>query len=130
MLRWRSRSSSGSCARSSMTSPRKSTKRRWLTGAPAGPPWAGSSFPWPGLITTAIFSIIFTWNEFLMGLFIVTTAASQTVPVGASGLLTMDRSIEWNVTSTVGVVTVVPVLLFSLLVQRHIVRGLTAGAVK
>ena len=84
----------------------------------------------PGLITTAIFSIIFTWNEFLMGLFIVTTAASQTVPVGASGLLTMDRSIEWNVTSTVGVVTVVPVLLFSLLVQRHIVRGLTAGAVK
>jgi multiple sugar transport system permease protein len=84
----------------------------------------------PGLVTTAIFSAIFTWNEFLMGLFIVITAASQTVPVGASGLLTMDRSIEWNVTSTVGVVTIVPVLIFSLLVQRHIVRGLTAGAVK
>jgi multiple sugar transport system permease protein len=84
----------------------------------------------PGLVTTAIFSAIFTWNEFLMGLFIVTTAASQTVPVGASGLLSMDRSIEWNVTSTVGVVTIVPVLLFSMLVQRHIVRGLTAGAVK
>ena len=84
----------------------------------------------PGLVTTAIFSAIFTWNEFLMGLFIVTTARSQTVPVGAAGLLTMDRSIEWNVTSTVGVVTIVPVLIFSLLVQRHIVRGLTAGAVK
>lgn len=84
----------------------------------------------PGLVTTAIFAAIFTWNEFLMGLFIVTTAASQTVPVGASGLLTMERSIEWNVTSTVGVVTIVPVLAFSLLVQRHIVRGLTVGAVK
>ncbi len=84
----------------------------------------------PGLVTTAIFSAIFTWNEFLMGLFIVTTAASQTVPVGASGLLTMERAIEWNVTSTVGVVTIVPVLVFSLLVQRHIVRGLTVGAVK
>lgn len=84
----------------------------------------------PGLATTAIFSAIFTWNEFLMGLFIVTTAASQTVPVGAAGLLTMERSIEWNVTSTVGVVTIVPVLAFSLLIQRHIVRGLTAGAVK
>ena len=84
----------------------------------------------PGLVTTAIFAAIFTWNEFLMGLFIVTTAASQTVPVGASGLLTMERSIEWNVTSTVGVVTIVPVLVFSLLVQRHIVRGLTVGAVK
>jgi multiple sugar transport system permease protein len=84
----------------------------------------------PGLATTAIFAAIFTWNEFLMGLFIVTTAASQTVPVGASGLLTMERAIEWNVTSTVGVVTIVPVLVFSLLVQRHIVRGLTVGAVK
>ncbi len=84
----------------------------------------------PGLVTTAIFYAIFTWNEFLMGLFIVTTAASQTVPVGASGLLTMERAIEWNVTSTVGVVTIVPVLVFSLLVQRHIVRGLTVGAVK
>jgi multiple sugar transport system permease protein len=84
----------------------------------------------PGLVTTAIFSAIFTWNEFLMGLFIVTTAASQTVPVGASGLLTFERAIEWNVTSTVGVVTIVPVLVFSLLVQRHIVRGLTVGAVK
>lgn len=84
----------------------------------------------PGLVTTAIFCAILTWNEFLMGLFIVTTAASQTVPVGAAGLLTMDRTIEWNVTSTVGVVTIVPVLVFSLLVQRHIVRGLTAGAVR
>ena len=84
----------------------------------------------PGLVTTAIFCAIFTWNEFLMGLFIVITAASQTVPVGASGLLTMERAIEWNVTSTVGVVTIVPVLIFSLLVQRHIVRGLTVGAVK
>lgn len=84
----------------------------------------------PGLVTTAIFCAIFTWNEFLLGLYIVTTAASETVPVGASGLLTMDRAIEWNVTATVGVVTIIPVLIFSLLVQRHIVRGLTAGAVK
>jgi multiple sugar transport system permease protein len=98
---------------------------RWAALARVILPLAG-----PGLVTTAIFSAIFTWNEFLVGLFIVTTAASQTVPVGASGLLTMDRAIEWNVTSTVGVVTIVPVLVFSLLVQRHIVRGLTAGAVK
>jgi multiple sugar transport system permease protein len=84
----------------------------------------------PGLVTTAILCAIFTWNEFLLGLFIVTTGATQTVPIGASGLLTMERSIEWNVTATVGVVTVIPVLIFSLLIQRHIVRGLTAGAVK
>src|SRR5581483_10866018 len=84
----------------------------------------------PGLVTTAILCAIFTWNEFLLGLFIVNTKAAQTVPVGASGLLSMERSIEWNVTTTVGVVTVIPVLIFSLLIQRHIVRGLTAGAVK
>jgi multiple sugar transport system permease protein len=84
----------------------------------------------PGLVTTAILCAIFTWNEFLLGVFVVSTAASETTPVGASGLLTMERSIEWNVTSTVGIVTVIPVLVFALLIQRHIVRGLTAGAVK
>lgn len=84
----------------------------------------------PGLAATAIFNVIFTWNEFLLALFIVSSPTTETVPVAAAGLISAQRPIDWNIAATVGVVTMVPVLIFALLVQRHIARGLTAGAVK
>jgi len=40
------------------------------------------------------------------------------------------RPIDWNVAATVGVVTIIPIFFFSLFIQRYIVRGITAGAVK
>ena len=84
----------------------------------------------PGVAATAIFSVIFTWNEFLVGLFIVSTQSSETVPIAAAGLLTADRPIEWNVAATVGMVTIAPVFVFAFFVQKYIARGFTAGAVK
>jgi multiple sugar transport system permease protein len=84
----------------------------------------------PGLVTTAIFCVIFTWNEMLLGLYITSTRISQTVPVGAAGLISMDRGIDWGISATVGIVTILPVFIFSLLVRKEIVRGLTAGAIK
>ncbi len=84
----------------------------------------------PGLAATAIFSVIFTWNEFLVGLFIVSTQASETIPIGAAGLISAERPIQWNVAATVGVVTVIPVLFFAFFVQKYIARGFTTGAVK
>ncbi|MFN8486298.1 MAG: carbohydrate ABC transporter permease [Caldilineaceae bacterium] len=82
----------------------------------------------PGLVTTAILVAIFTWNEFLIGLFIVNTPDVQTVPIGASGLLSAERAVSWNIMTAVGTLTVMPVVIFSLFIQRYIVRGLTAGA--
>lgn len=82
----------------------------------------------PGLVTTAILVAIFTWNEFLIGLFIVNTPDVQTVPIGASGLLSAERAVSWNIMTAVGTLTVLPVVIFSLFIQRYIVRGLTAGA--
>jgi multiple sugar transport system permease protein len=84
----------------------------------------------PGLAATAIFSVIFTWNEFLVGLFIVSTQAAETIPVGAAGLISAERPIQWNVAATVGVITVIPVLFFAFFVQKYITRGFTAGAIK
>lgn len=84
----------------------------------------------PGLAATAIFSVIFTWNEFLVGLFIVSTQKAETIPIGAAGLISAQRPIQWNVAATVGVVTVIPVLFFAFFVQRYITRGFTSGAVK
>lgn len=84
----------------------------------------------PGLVTAALFSAIFIWNEFLVALYVINSRDHQTISLGAATLISAERPIEWNIAATVGVVTVIPILIFSLLVQRYIVRGLTVGAVK
>ncbi len=84
----------------------------------------------PGVIVAAIFGAIFIWNEFLVGLYIVNSQSLKTIPLGAAGLISAQRPIDWNVAATVGIVTIVPIFLFSLFIQRYIVRGITAGAVR
>lgn len=84
----------------------------------------------PGMVVAAIFGVIFIWNEFLVGLYVITSPDRQTVPIGASALLTTESPIDWNIASGVGVLTTVPILVFSIFVQRYIVRGMTAGAIR
>jgi multiple sugar transport system permease protein len=84
----------------------------------------------PGIVVAAIFSAIGVWNEYLVGVFLVNSERMKTLSLGAGGLLSAQRPIEWNVAATVGVVTIVPIFIFSLFVQRWIVRGITAGAVR
>ena len=84
----------------------------------------------PGIMVAATFGMIFIWNEFLVGLYIVNSSDKETIPIAASGLLTVESPIDWNIAAGVGVLTVIPVLIFSLFVQRYIVRGITAGAVR
>ena len=84
----------------------------------------------PGLVTAALFSAIFIWNEFLVALYVINSHEYQTISLGAATLVSAQRPINWNIAAAVGVVTVIPILIFSLFVQRYIVRGLTAGAVK
>ncbi|MFO1540580.1 MAG: carbohydrate ABC transporter permease [Chloroflexota bacterium] len=83
-----------------------------------------------GLVVAAVFGAIFVWNEFLVALFVVNSRSLQTVTLGAATLVSADRPIDWNIAATVGVVTVIPIFVFSLFIQRYIVRGITAGAVK
>jgi multiple sugar transport system permease protein len=83
-----------------------------------------------GLVVAAIFAAIFIWNEFLVGLYLINTNGLQTVPIGAAGLISAQRPIDWNLAATVGVVTIVPIFLFSLVAQRYVARGVTAGAVR
>lgn len=84
----------------------------------------------PGLLTAALFGALFIWNEFLVALYVIDSRSLQTISLGAATLVSAQRPIDWNIAATVGIVTVVPILIFSLFVQRYIVRGLTAGAVK
>lgn len=82
----------------------------------------------PGIAVTAIFCLLFSWNEFLFA-FLLTRDAAATITVGVSGFWT-ERGILWGPLSAAAVVCVVPTMLFVLFLQRYIVRGLTFGAVR
>ena len=83
----------------------------------------------PGLAATAIFAVIVTYNEFLFALVLTSTPAAETMPVGAATLIGRIN-VDWGAMSAAGVVGAVPIVVFALIVQRHLVRGLTMGAVK
>jgi multiple sugar transport system permease protein len=83
----------------------------------------------PGLVATAIFAVIVTFNEFLMALVLTATPDAETVPRGAATLIGRI-AIDWGAMSAAGVVAAIPIVLFALIVQRHLVRGLTMGALK
>ena len=82
----------------------------------------------PALITAAILTAFLSWNEFLMAS-AVGPVSAKTLPVRIASFIT-DKGILWGDMSAMGSVIVVPVMLFALLTQRYLVRGLTAGAVK
>ena len=83
----------------------------------------------PGLIATAIFSVIATYNDFIIALTLTSTPDAQTVPVGVSTLIGKIE-IQWGPMAAAGVVGALPIIIFALIVQRNFVRGLTLGAVK
>jgi len=82
----------------------------------------------PGLIATAIFCIINSWNEFVFALFL-TSAHASTLPTTVTLFLSVS-GVAWGEMSAVGVVTILPVLVFAMIVQRYMIRGLTFGGVK
>jgi multiple sugar transport system permease protein len=84
----------------------------------------------PGMLVAATFGVIFVWNEFLVGLYVINSQDHYTIPIAASSLLTVESPIDWNIAAATGIFTVIPILLFSIVVQRYIVRGITAGAVR
>jgi multiple sugar transport system permease protein len=83
----------------------------------------------PGLAATAIFSLILAWNEFLLALILTQTERAQTLPIGISGRVTQYTT-YWGEISAAGFLASIPIVIFAFIVQRHLVRGLSFGAVK
>ncbi len=82
----------------------------------------------PGLATTAIFSYLMSWNDFLMALMMTSTSA-KTMPVGLSEFLGA-YNLDLGPMTAAAVCFSFPVVLISFLIQRYIVSGMTMGAVK
>jgi len=81
-----------------------------------------------GLAATMIFCAINSWNEFLMAL-ILTGRNTVTMPVAIPGLMTPQGTL-WGQIASVGTVITIPVLILAIIVQKHMISGMTMGAVK
>jgi multiple sugar transport system permease protein len=82
----------------------------------------------PGLIATGAFAFIFSWMEFLFAV-VFTRTKAVTLPVAIAGFSGSQGS-NWGQASALAVVAMLPVFAVALLVQRHLVRGLTLGAIR
>ncbi len=82
----------------------------------------------PGLATTAIFCFLFAWNDFFFAL-VLTRSQAQMAPVAIVNFMNYEGW-EWGKIAAGGTLIMLPVVIFSLLVRRYLIRGLTAGALK
>lgn len=84
----------------------------------------------PGLLSTLIFSMILAWEELLFAL-VLTNRYASTIPVAIAGIAgdTVNGA-NWGALTAVGTITVIPVVIFALLVQKWLIQGLADGATK
>jgi multiple sugar transport system permease protein len=82
----------------------------------------------PAIASTAILVFIFTWNEFIIAL-VITSRNSFTLPILANSLISA-KGVMWGQMAATSTFITVPEIIFILFAQKHIVRGLTMGAVK
>ncbi|GGM35764.1 carbohydrate ABC transporter permease [Microbacterium saperdae] len=83
----------------------------------------------PTLTVLVVFIFIWSWNEFYIPLILLADPASQTVPIALS-TLRGQHSIDITVVNAGSLLSLIPTLIFFLIFQRTITRGVTAGAVK
>jgi len=83
----------------------------------------------PGLVATSVFSFITAWNEFIFALTFMQDSSKYTVGVGLRTFFTQN-SADWGPIMAASTIITLPVVIFFVLVQRNLAKGLTAGAVK
>ena len=83
----------------------------------------------PGLVATAVFSFIQVWNDYLIAYVLLRSPEKQTLGIWLASFTT-NHGTEWGAVMAGSTLFAIPAVVFFLLVQRRVVSGLTAGAVK
>lgn len=111
--------------------PRELEESAWVDGASRLQTFRLVIFPLvrPGLAAVSILSLLLAWNDFLFAS-VLTNNSTRTLPVLLAGYASGDTGVDWGPMSATGVLVVLPVIVFSFFAQRHLVTGLSAGAVK
>jgi ABC-type glycerol-3-phosphate transport system permease component len=83
----------------------------------------------PGLVAAGILCLQLAWNDFLFAA-VLTNNATQTLPVMMAAFNAGDSGVDWGGLTASGVLVILPVIIFSFIAQKHLVAGLSTGAVK
>ncbi|HEY8595116.1 MAG TPA: carbohydrate ABC transporter permease [Devosiaceae bacterium] len=82
-----------------------------------------------GLASAAIFAFLTSWNEYALASQLTRTTASKTMPVGLMDF-TAQFTVDWAGMSAMAVLIIVPALVLTFIIQKHLIAGLTFGGVK
>ncbi len=83
----------------------------------------------PGLVASAVLCLLLAWNEFSFALILTYTLDSQTLPIAIAGF-SSERGTYFGAMAAAGTMAAIPIFIFAVFIQRYLVRGLTAGAIK
>jgi multiple sugar transport system permease protein len=84
----------------------------------------------PGLFSTGLLAFIFAFNEFMFALMLTADHRARTIPVGIALFQGLHGEIPWGNIMAASTLTTFPVIILTIFFQRHIIQGLTRGAVK
>jgi multiple sugar transport system permease protein len=84
----------------------------------------------PGIISTALFTFILAWNEYLFALVLVNSDQARPLTTGVMTMLVSSFNIEWSLLMAASVMMSLPVLVLFTFLQRHLTGGFGAGGVK
>ncbi|MFA6508352.1 MAG: carbohydrate ABC transporter permease, partial [Treponemataceae bacterium] len=82
----------------------------------------------PGVSATGIYIFINSWNEFIYAS-ILTSSAVRTIPVSLQNMVG-EYQIAWGLLTAGGIVAAIPILTMFFFIQKTMITGMTAGAVK
>jgi len=110
--------------------PRELEESAWVDGASRFAAFRLVVLPLvrPGLVAATILCLLLAWNDFIFAA-VLTNDATRTLPVLMASY-SGDVGVDWGAMTASGVLVVLPVILFSFMAQRHLVAGLSSGAVK
>ncbi|MGO4421895.1 carbohydrate ABC transporter permease, partial [Streptomyces sp. MCAF7] len=83
----------------------------------------------PGIVAAFIFNFVNCWNELFLSVTLMNSDANKTIPTALNGFIS-SFNIDWGSMSAAAVLTIVPTMVLFAFASRHIVQGLTSGAVK
>jgi multiple sugar transport system permease protein len=111
--------------------PRELEESAWVDGASRLRAFLSIVLPLirPGIVAACILCLQLAWNDFLFAA-VLTSNATRTLPVLMAAFSGGDTGVDWGGMTASGVLVMLPVILFSFLAQRHLVAGLSSGAVK
>jgi multiple sugar transport system permease protein len=82
----------------------------------------------PGIVVAFILAVIFSWNNFVFGI-VLASRDTRTLPVAVYNMLSFEQ-VSWGPLAAAALIVTLPVLILTIVAQRQIIAGLTAGAVK